>query len=268
MKSLTSRILMTLAATAALLGSAPTTEASAAVTPSALVFGPGLAAVSAAAACTPANVQKVGRFFTMGLRSGQRTIEDAQKMCRKVPGAIRAGGSEGTTRWLADKHGSHRTAHAAGGTDDPSNMRIERASSNLSRGSKPISVTDEIRIAVQNAGDNVRALLPRAGMIGRAAGGGAAAGAVTLAALEAACQTRRYVNGDATAREAAGEVGKRAALGAAGGALVVGTATMFGVLFPPSIPFILIGAKATMAVGTLAVTYELGQIAADPAHCG
>lgn len=253
--------------TTALLSTAPGAEAAVAPTSNTFTIGADLGTAIAAASCTPANVMPIRRYFTMGVRNGQRSLADATRMCRKVPAPIRANGPQAVNAWLADKHGSHRIPHAAGGTSAARNTMIESARANQQRGARPMSGMDEMRIRAANAVDGARALAPRIGAAGRVAGGGAGVGALALSVPEAVCQTRNVRNGDATVGQAAAEVGKSAALGAGVGALAVVGAVGVSILFPPAAPVMLLAGKATMVVGTAAVAYDTHQAATNPARC-
>lgn len=103
---------------------------------------------------------------------------------------------------------------------------------------------------------------------GQAVRGGALIGAAALAIPEAVCRTRHVRNGNATTGQAAAEVGRQSAVGGLAGAVMLGAAAGVGVLVPPAIPVIVIGAKAAAVAGRAAVACDVHQAATNPARCG
>ncbi len=187
------------------------------------------------------------RFETGGLGRGlrPRTPAMARRLFEKeVPAAIRRMGEPTLRDWMRGQHFSHdrSVANAPGRARAPSNVLLENARDNLSRGSR--NMTAAARAAAQSAG---RAAAIRTGAR-TAVRAGAKAGLIA-AAMEAPvtvtenvlhCKRGRKSRGQAT-RDAVKSIATAGCAGVATGVVATGAAAVGLSLGPFGVPLMVAG---------------------------
>ncbi|MFP4009039.1 MAG: HNH endonuclease [Spirulinaceae cyanobacterium] len=96
--------------------------------------------------------------YGAGLRPGDapRSGADVMALFNKIPGTSKLEASEGQIRaFLADKHGSHITPHAHGGSNRAENIVWEVGADNIRRGANVMTPGEQIQIRCYNAVDSI-----------------------------------------------------------------------------------------------------------------
>lgn len=96
--------------------------------------------------------------YGAGLRPGDlpRSEADVMALFNKIPGTSKLEASERQIRaFLADKHGSHITPHAKGGSNHAENIVWEVGADNMRRGANVMTPGEQIQIRCYNAVDSI-----------------------------------------------------------------------------------------------------------------
>ena len=205
------------------------------------------------------------RFQRMGLGNGRglRTPGQARALHQQVvPGPIRRLGM--TEEYLRGKTASHikSVANAPGKAKSPTNIVMESAKANASRGSRNMNRLELLSIKAGNAVDASR-------IVGRAVAGGAARGAAWAALFEApisaAVNGIHYGKGRKSREEAvksvAADTAKAGITGAAvgGGMVIVVAAGGGAILAPIALPLAIVGGS----IFAVSSAFRIGRALSD-----
>ena len=184
-------------------------------------------------------------FLKAGVRNGSRGLDEARRVWETLPPELRATGAD-----LKGLDWSHKTPHAAGGTDAAQNGVFEAAGKNRARGNQQMTQKEIHDAEGALRGAALRVTAVEACKV-------AAKGALIAAAVEAVFamleEGLRYYKGEITKDELMKRVAKQSARAGVSGALVGGALTAIALAFPATIPIIAALAWPLAAAGSLAL---------------
>lgn len=210
--------------------------------------------------------EKINHFRRGGIREGAgRAQGEMQQMLEKVPPSQRAGvdaqsSAHKVKEYLSDKDASHIKPHSKGGSSDPSNIKWENKFENRTRGDRPMTQQEQMRLGVKAQFDNLTGAL-KAGV--QAAPKGAVIGAVTTLPFSALRNALRVVRGEVSASNAASATAKETVIGGGVGAITAFTVTTIATACPPIAIALSAISPALLVIGGAGMVYEFFKILDD-----